>query len=352
MGFAELARWVPRVEAELAREYAGEARASPRFAPWTEMLREFNLRGGKRFRALLVLAGFEIAARRPPKAALAAAAAMEHFQSWMLIHDDIIDHSDERRGGPTVHRSLEAEHAREHLAGDRVAYGTGVGITLGDLQEPYTVRALLSSPVPPDRRLRALGEYARMARDTAYGQLMDIRNGGRAIGDVSEDDVLEVHRLKTSVYTVAAPLRIGAVLGGAKDALTNLLGATGTALGIAFQLRDDVLGAGFGTGEIGKSPNDIPEGKRTLLVVRAYANATAADRDEMARVLGNPAATKDDQERVRGIIRDTGSLAYSEERIEALTGEALRRVDRSRLLRAVDQETLHMIADRLVHRAA
>jgi geranylgeranyl diphosphate synthase, type I len=351
MQFSQLTRWVPRIERGLAGAYARESRASPEFAPWTKILEEFALRGGKRFRALLVLGGFVLAAHRAPGPALPAAVGLEHFQAWMLIHDDIIDHAEVRRGGPTVHRELECEHARGGLQGSAAAYGTGMGITLGDLQEPYTVASFLAARVRSDRRLLALAEYARMARDTAYGQLLDIRGGMRPIGELTEREVLEVHRLKTSVYTVVSPLRIGAILGGGRSGLLADLESIGTDLGIAFQLRDDVLGAGFDSGEAGKSANDLVEGKRTLLVVRAWASGDAEARQCLQSVLGNASARPSEIDRAREVIRSTGSLAHSEARIDALTKRAMARIAGSRNLRPADRNLLREIGERLVHRS-
>ena len=351
MKFAQLNRWLPRIERELARAYAAETRRAPRFADATGVLHEFTLRGGKRFRALLVLAGYRIATHRDPAPVLPAAAALEHFQSWMLIHDDIIDHADTRRGGPTVHRELEAEHLQRQWAGASLAYGAGMAITLGDLQEPYTVRSLLAVRVAADRKIRAVEEYARMTRDTAYGQLLDIRSGVRPVEEVTEEDVLLVHRLKTSVYTVASPLRIGAILGGGRHGLLAELEALGVDLGVAFQLRDDVLGAGLDAGQSGKSANDLVEGKRTLLVVRAYRAADEEGRRVFREVLGSPQATPEALDRVRELIRTTGSLAYSEARIEELSRRAFRRIERSKLLRDGDRELLREVGDRLVHRS-
>src|SRR5208282_306915 len=122
-----------------------------------------------------------------------------------------------------------------------------------------------------------------MTRLTAYGQLLDIRNGTLPPGDVNERDVLDVHRLKSAIYTVVSPLRVGALLGGTKPASLTDLEAAGTDLGIAFQLRDDVLGAGFDADESGKSANDLVEGKRTLLVVRAWQKGSAQDRARLER---------------------------------------------------------------------
>jgi geranylgeranyl diphosphate synthase, type I len=350
---ADLQRFLPRIEAELRASYRRERRTAPRsIRPYLDANDEFTLRGGKRFRAILVLAGYHLATGRSPEPAVPAAAAMEHFQSWMLIHDDIIDHADERRGGPAVHRSMAAAHRAASRAGSAEDYGTGIGITLGDLEEPFTVDALLSAPAAPAARLAALAEYVRMTRQTAYGQLLDIRNGTLDPGEVTEEDVLFVHELKSAVYTVAAPLKIGAILGGQRPGALADLDAIGVDLGIAFQLRDDVLGAGFDADESGKSPNDLPEGKRTLLVIRAWSSASAADRARLTRVLGHPQATPEAVERVRGVIRSTGSLAYSEERIAALTRRALRRLDRTRTIRASGKPLVREVADRLVRRRA
>jgi geranylgeranyl diphosphate synthase, type I len=350
---ADLQRFVPAVESELRASYRQERRAAPASVrAYLDVNDEFTLRGGKRFRATLVLAGYYLATGRSPRPALQAAAAMEHFQSWMLIHDDIIDHAEERRGGPSVHRALAKAHRAASGIGSADEYGSGIGITLGDLEEPFTVEAILSSPAPAAARLAALAEYVRMTRWTAYGQLLDIRNGTLDPGAVTEQDVLTVHRLKSAIYTVASPLRIGALLGGQRAAGLADLEAIGIDLGIAFQLRDDVLGAGFDADESGKSPNDLPEGKRTLLVVRAWAAASDADRSRLGRVLGNANATPEDLERAREVIRATGSLAYSEQRIAALARRALGRLDRSRSIRASGKPLVREIADRLVRRRA
>jgi geranylgeranyl diphosphate synthase, type I len=350
---ADLYRYIPEVERRLGREFADARRTAPgAVRPYLDVNREFTLRGGKRFRAMLVLAGYHIVTGRPPRPAVPAAAAMEHFQSWMLIHDDIIDHSEERRGGPTVHRELALRHAADRAEGGSEEYGTGIGITLGDLEEPFTVESILSVTASPAARLATLREYARMTRLTAYGQLLDIRNGTLAPGDVTEEDVLTVHELKSAVYTVVSPLRIGALLAGGQPRRLEDLSAAATDVGIAFQLRDDVLGAGFDAEASGKSSNDLVEGKRTLLVVRAWKDGSEADRARLSRVLGHASATPEDVERARDVIRSTGSLRYSEERIAELTERAMKRLDRSRSIPVRAKPLLREIADRLVHRAS
>ena len=353
VNLADLFRYVPSLEVELRRQYSAARRAAPpSLRGYVDVNREFTLRGGKRFRAILVLAGYHLATGRAPRPALTAAAALEHFQSWMLIHDDIIAHAEERRGGPAVHRLVAADHRKLRREGSSEDYGMGIGITLGDLEEPFTVEGILGTVGTPAARLAALSEYVRMTRLTAYGQLLDIRNGTLPPAEVSERDVLDVHRLKSAIYTVVSPLRIGALLGGRRPKDLQDLEAVGTDLGVAFQLRDDVLGAGFDADESGKSANDLPEGKRTLLVVRAWEKGSSEDRSRLQRVLGHAQAAPEDVERAREVIRTTGSLAYSESRIAQLTARAYARLDSSRQIPPRAKPLLREIGERLVHRRA
>jgi geranylgeranyl diphosphate synthase, type I len=351
--FARLSKWLPRLEKEITRAYsaARESAENDAVADGLAVLEEFTLRGGKRLRPLLVLAGFHIATGREPGPALSAAAGIEHFQSWMLIHDDIIDHAEERRGGPSVHRSLSSRHGDESLLGSSTDYGLGMGITLGDLQEPFTVDAILRSPVPANRRLGAMDEYVRLTRETAYGQLLDVRNGVLPIERVREEDVMEVHRRKTAEYTVAGPLRIGAILGGASARLLADLESIGLDLGVAFQLRDDVLGAGLGESDIGKSANDLTEGKRTLLAVVAYERADPVGRALLHEVLGNAAASPARVRAAQELLRSSGSLAYTEERIGELTERASQRLRGSKSLRPGAKKLLDEIGGKLVNRS-
>ncbi len=352
MDFAELGRWIPRIERTLRAGYRAERRRWGRaLAPYSDLLEEFALRGGKRFRALMVLAGYHLATGREPSPALPAAAAMEHFQSWMLIHDDIMDHAEERRGGPALHRALAARMRELRAIGDPDELGTGLGITLGDLEEPFTVEGILASPVPAERARRALGEYYRMARWTALGQVLDIVNGSRPVGEVREADVLEVHRLKSAVYTVASPLRLGATLGGATDRWLAPLERFGLDIGVAFQLRDDVLGAGLGGDGSGKSANDLVEGKRTLLVVKAWERSGEEDRARLDRVLGRPTASAAAIAEAREVIVRSGSLAHSEAAIERLAERAGRGLRSATALRPGGRALLGEIGDRLIHRS-
>ena len=191
------------------------------------------------------------------------------------------------------------------MEGSSEDYGVGIGITLGDVEEPLTVESLLSTRTSPGARLAALEEYVRMTRLTAYGQILDIRNGVLDPGRSARKTSSRFTGTSPPSTPCVSPLKIGALLGGRSNRTLRDLETFGTNIGIAFQLRDDVLGAGFDADESGKSSNDLVEGKRTLLVVKAWEKGSEADRYRLSRVLGNAQAAPEDVERARNVIRET-----------------------------------------------
>jgi geranylgeranyl diphosphate synthase type I len=200
---------------------------------------ELTLRGGKRMRAALVAAGFGQTDWSPSEPAMIA---IELLQTYLLIHDDWMDHDDVRRGGPAVH----------------VVLGDAGAVLAGDLASGWAQEALLESELPPPALLSAAREYARIQVDVVTGQVAEMGGGA---------PVETVHALKTASYTVTGPLLVGAALAGADDARRAALARFGRPLGIAFQLRDDVLGV-FGDPVATGKPvgNDLRQGKRTALI--------------------------------------------------------------------------------------
>jgi geranylgeranyl diphosphate synthase type I len=347
-GRAIIERYLGDVLKEHVRASGGESRL---LAPLLSSVREFTLRGGKRFRACLLLAGYHLGGGRDLSRVLPAAAALETFQSWMLIHDDVIDHGETRRGGPTLHVAMARLHQAHELEGSAADFGQGIAITLGDLFEAFTVDLFLRCRVPPIRILAALKEYRWMTERTALGQLLDILNASRPVDEVSEGEVLKVHRLKSAIYTVASPLKLGALLAGAGPGRVQALGAVGEAFGTAFQLRDDVLGVGTQDERaVGKSTNDLFEGKRTLLVVHAWRRAGRDGREALGRVLGNPLATPEQFEQALSVIEETGSFRHSERAIARALSQGNRIVDRLPGLTAADRSLLREIGVALTER--
>ncbi|UVE95013.1 polyprenyl synthetase family protein [Dietzia sp. B32] len=288
------------------------------------LLSDFVLDGGKRMRPRFALAGWAAASETDepaPDEVVAACAALELIQACALVHDDIVDASDTRRGRPTVHRTIEAAHRDERWDGESARYGVSQAILVGDLALTWADEMFVSSGVAPEALARALGPWYAMKTEVLSGQMLDIL--AEASGATDELTPARVNRYKTAAYTVERPLHIGAELAGAGTDTVSALREFGVAVGQAFQLRDDMLGV-FGDPEVTGKPSgdDLREGKRTLLLARATALAPRRDADFLLGVLGTEldAATLD---RARGVLVDSGAVASVEAEIGELTTRAL-----------------------------
>ena len=262
-------------------------------------------------------------------AALGVGAALELFQAAALVHDDVMDDSDTRRGRPAAHRRFARRHDAEGWAGPSDAFGQAVAILLGDLALIEADRAFDAAvaPVAGARRAAAQDVFDRMRTEVIAGQYLDVLAqaapwGADPVAD--EARARTVVRAKSARYSVEHPLALGAVLAGAgADALAGLR-AAGLALGEAFQLRDDLLGVFGDPAATGKpAGDDLREGKRTVLVARAVGRADDADRATLLGALGRRDLADTDVRRLRDLLHRTGAVQEVEELIDGLAGPAL-----------------------------
>lgn len=259
-----------RVEGALAgflNEHAAPA-SDPDVLEGYRLLREFVLSGGKRVRPVLCYWGWRGAGGPDSDEIVSAAAALELCHAGLLIHDDIMDASELRRGLPTVHRRLE----RPGRAGAE-PFGRSAAILLGVLALAWADELLVTSGTDPSRMRDAYRCFSAMRTEVIAGQYLDIL--AQLSDEIDLERALTVVRYKTAKYTVERPLQIGGALAGADQALLDGYSAFGLPLGEAFQLRDDVLGV-FGDPELtGKSvTDDLREGKHTVLIAQTLAGAS------------------------------------------------------------------------------
>lgn len=286
-----------------------------------ELLTAFTT-GGKRLRAVLAWWGWRAAGGADDQAMIRAATSLELLQACALIHDDVMDGSDTRRGAPSIHRSLEALHEDSQWRGSAENFGLAGAILLGDLCLSWSDQLLFESGLPAVALIRTKPIFDITRTELMAGQYLDVVEQARA--DIDSDRALLVARYKSAKYTVERPLHIGASLAGAPPNLIATLSAYGLPLGEAFQLRDDVLGV-FGDPQTTGKPagDDLREGKQTYLIASAFQRASAAQWEQLNAGLGDPDLTADDVDRLRDIIIETGAFAETEKRIEAGTNEAL-----------------------------
>ncbi len=291
-----------------------------------------TLIGGKRLRARFCHAGWAAVARMTdPDATEDVAlwdlcAALEIFQSAALVHDDLIDNSDTRRGRPAAHRALEASHRESGWSGDPERFGRSAAILLGDLLVAWSDDLLESALAAHPHAARVRAEYARMRRDVTVGQFLDIaEESAWSVADdaTHAERALRVASLKSARYSIVQPLVLGAALAGADDDQLDALRRFGHPIGMAFQLRDDVLGVFGDAAATGKpAGDDLREGKRTVLVAFTRERLTAEERHALDALLGDPLLDESRVASVRSTMRETGALSRLEELIASYADEA------------------------------
>jgi geranylgeranyl diphosphate synthase, type I len=284
-------------------------------------VRRFVLTGGKRLRPMFCYWGWRGAGAPDSDRVIEAAAALELFHAFALIHDDIIDGSDLRRGEPSVHRVFARLHARSHWRGDPEAFGRSTALLCGDLCAAWTDQMFHGCGLPPERVRQGYAVLARMRNEVIVGQYLDLVTGAR---EASLASALTVVRLKAARYTVTRPLQIGAGLAGAGPHLQAAYADFGDPLGDAFQLRDDVLGVFGDPAVTGKSIlDDLRDGKPTAMMALARDRADPAQTARLRELFGKPELDPDGAAELRRIIVATGAREQIEQLIQARAETAL-----------------------------
>lgn len=293
--------------------------------------------GGKRLRAAFGYWSWRAhAEQRGPqpaaedhRRALRVGAALELFHAAALLHDDVMDGSDTRRGHPSAHRAFEARHRAAGWAGDPARFGESAAILLGDLALVTSERefAAAVADLEPGRRWAARAIFDQMRIEVTAGQYLDVLAEAvpwTADLGAAERATRAVVRAKSARYSIEHPLALGAALAGATAAELELIRGVGLPLGEAFQLRDDLLGVFGDPATTGKpAGDDLREGKRTLLVVRALAAAGAAEAAVLRGSLGNADLDDAALAATRDVLVRTGAVAAVEAEITALADPAL-----------------------------
>jgi geranylgeranyl diphosphate synthase type I len=359
-----------RIEKALAEQQERLAEISPDLASFTGFARDL-LGGGKRFRALFCYWGWQSVAGRSgssdplaegsrqttAEAVVTAAAALEIFHAAALVHDDIMDRSDTRRGLPAVHRRFELLHAEAGWSGDPQQFGTNSALLLGDLllslSDAVFDEAL--ALLDPRRARIVRQEFHAMRLDVTAGQYLDIHEE-TAWQTVDEAEQLvraqRVIVFKSAKYSIEAPLAIGALIAGADERQLDGLRAFGLPLGVAYQLRDDLLGV-FGDPELTGKPagDDLREGKRTVLIATARKSLPSNARALLDELLGDPDLDADQIAMLRATLNESGAVAAVERSIERHVSRAKSALDAAPLSPSA-REQLTTLADTVSRRVA
>ena len=299
-----------QVDAVLGRfldEKCAEAEGlSPHARELVSEVRTLTMRGGKRLRPIVTAAAYRAASGQlDAEPTVQVGSALELLQSYLLIHDDWMDEDDERRGGPAVHFAFAQKHRNEHL-------GASLGVLAGDLASTFSWELMLQSPLPDNRRNEALLLFVDIQKEVFAGQQLDL------IGD---SDIERMHRLKTGSYTTRGPAELGGLLADAPDEVMKSLRGWSLPLGVAFQLRDDLLSTFSSAQKIGKPGDDLRHGKHNA-VITAFRRleASAENRLVVDRVWGVAGASNADVAAATKVLE--AARADVEKRLAVLVDEA------------------------------
>ena len=308
------------LDAFLETQAAPLAELGPDAAPLVAAARE-AVSGGKRLRAAFCYWGWRAAGGRDDERVVVAAAALELVHASALVHDDVMDASDVRRGRPAAHRRFAALDVDGLKAAAAEPFGKGAAILLGDLLLSWSAPMLRSSGFGAAQLARALPYFDALCTEVIAGQFLDLL--AQASGAESVPRAMRVLRFKAAKYTVERPLQLGAALAGADESLLAALSAYGVPLGEAFQLRDDLLGLFGDPASTGKpAGDDLRQGKRTVLTARAMEVAAPEDRALLAASIGNAGLSTDDVDQARAALSRTGTVSDVEQLISELTEAA------------------------------
>jgi geranylgeranyl diphosphate synthase type I len=267
-----------------------------------------------------------------------AAAAVEIFHTWTIVHDDIIDRDNKRRGGPTVHEEFRKRSMAElgYDEADAKHYGISIAILAGDMQQGWAVSMLselaLNDGINPRLILYLIGDFEmRVQGELIEGQVMDIQYSKIPIEDLNDDQIMKVMWKKTGVlYEFSG--KAGAMLGlntlDSKhpfvDAISTFTGKCGT----AFQLQDDILGIVGDEDKLGKPVgSDIKEGKRTIILSHAFKNASEDQKSKLSSVMGDQKATESEIKEAKNLLMDLEGIEYTKKLARSYIEDALPHLD-------------------------
>lgn len=325
----DLRRGLDRCLRDLLTQHRLAAICKNGLEPMYGDLTEFVRRKGKRIRPLLFLLTYR--ALNDGRAfarndLVQAAAALELFHAFILVHDDVIDRSDARRGRPTLHKLVEG---RVGFIKERARTGINISIVMGDLLFALACETILKTKLPPDRKEAVLAEFLDCVADTGVGEIYDILHSGREINRVSMEDIRHTYHLKTTKYTFECPIVLGAKLSGASSESINELRCFAFPVGLAFQIQNDLIE--FEQAELsGKSLiDDLFEGKKTLLLRYAYDRVGTVDRLFLQTCFDAKRLTPEAVQRIRHLVIQSGAFRDLQRQVNTLFDDAFKALEKS-----------------------
>ncbi len=316
---------------EALQNFLDETRSRYDYGEWFDPLYfdfcEYVGRKGKRVRPLMFLMTYQaFGGSRSPldPQILRGAIALELFHSFILLHDDVIDRSDLRRGLPTYHK-LAAQRIDPLQGGEKI--GENIATVLGDIVYTMSLDALIDMDLPAETAKAVMKTFLRAAADTGSGEIYDILLGSRDISRIERAEVERMYTLKTTQYTFELPCLLGAMIAEADEEQCRIIREMSHPLGLAFQIDNDLQEFCRTDVKSHRFPDDLVEGKRTLLVCVAYERLSEVDRSFLQMCLSSQERTEARLIKLHDLIVKSGAVESLREEVVRLFGQAVSKLD-------------------------
>jgi len=286
------------------------------------MIKDYTMAGGKRIRPAVLYYAYLACGGKEEEKIIEASMSVELLHSFLLIHDDVIDRDATRHGVETMHEKFKAVARKYDVAKDINHFGNSMAMIAGDMTAAMACDIIFNGKFGSDEIVRALRKLQDIVFVTIPGEMLDVimEYSGRA----TEEEVLKMYEGKTARYTFEGPMHLGCMLAGGDEENLKKFSDYSLPLGIAFQIRDDIIGIFGNEKKIGKPVgSDVIEGKQTLLVVKALEIGNKDQKNLIKKYLGKKDLSEAELDKFRSVIKESGALEYSQNLSEKMVAEAL-----------------------------
>ncbi|MBU2472409.1 polyprenyl synthetase family protein [Patescibacteria group bacterium] len=344
--YKDLLQYQKEINSELKRFFNKKIKESSlifkQAAETIRILKQGNIVGGKRIRPILINVGYSLAGGKNKKSILKASLSIELLHNYFLIHDDIIDRDELRRGKKSLYSFYKNKTNDLHK-------GISLAIVGGDITISLAYQAILESNFLEKNKIKALEILNQTNINTCHGQMLEMFLESKP-NKITEKEIFNILKNKTAYYTFANPLKIGAVLAGSNNKFLSQLEKIGLSLGIAFQIRDDILDLFGSEKELGKPvASDIKEGKPNLLILKTLALAKPKDKKIFKEYLGKKIINQKDIKEIRRIVTESRALDYCQNKAWGLVKKASFLIKKMKVPQK-EKEFLLNLADYIIER--
>jgi len=330
------------------QEHFSQQKERFKYGEWFEPLYfdfcEFVGRKGKRIRPIMLMLCYRAFQGKRPltdPSLLRSALALELLHTFVLMHDDVIDRSEKRRGLPTFHKLCAS---RLVVSEDRERIGENIAMVMGDIVYALAIQTLHEADFEPELRARLMSKFLDYTVDTGSGEILDILLGCQDITRVNAQQIEEMYHLKTTRYTFEAPCLMGALLAGASEEKLQAIREITRPLGLAFQIQNDLVEYKALNPMEPLCSADLLEGKKTMLLQQAFLTLNEVEKSFLQMCLSSMSKRESALLKIKELIDKSGAVTFLKNRCEELFAESAQAIE-SNAFTSEESEALRAALD-------